>query len=210
MASKMASLLPLAAIFAACALAAAKAAEAPDQPGAPRGAGPNSTLKSAFGPALCPRLKRVKQACSSDRCRVIADRMSGRSCTTFCGLAGLQCYRAAEVRGEGCATPSTGSCDLSWPGASDVLCECSAAVGSSPSYRFAGPEVADLGFKTQGPQESKWAKGWLRVASVTPGSWAQEAGLQEGSVILSINGFILTPFNVDRLLGTRPVLLNLD
>jgi len=69
----------------------------------------------------------VKLECGP--CKVLADRMSRRSCTEYCEENGLSCIAAWEEVKDNCEVKETRRCDQLGGRTSDIICEC----GSNPN-----------------------------------------------------------------------------
>jgi hypothetical protein len=76
-------------------------------------------------------LHDVERKCSPDGCRVLATNMRGRSCSSYCALAGYTCIGAWEEVNEDCNVKQTLTCEDSSVPTSDLICQC-APPGSSP------------------------------------------------------------------------------
>lgn len=75
-------------------------------------------------PTECATLPEVKQICSANGCKVLAGGMTGRTCGQYCESHGLLCIGAWEERDNGCDVHEVMQCSQTWPGTSDLLCEC--------------------------------------------------------------------------------------
>lgn len=81
----------------------------------------------------CSGMRDVELKCSTDGCRVLADKMRGRTCRDYCGDSGRACVGAWEEVNEDCNVKATMTCDQTWPHTSDLLCECSPQLAVAPS-----------------------------------------------------------------------------
>lgn len=72
----------------------------------------------------CQNLRNVEQICSTDGCKVLATGMSDRTCRQYCTEQGLSCKAAWEEQNENCVEKATLTCEQTWPGTSDLICEC--------------------------------------------------------------------------------------
>lgn len=72
----------------------------------------------------CQNLKSVERVCSTNGCKVLATGMTDRTCQQYCAEQGLSCKAAWEEDNDDCIEKETLTCDQTWPGTSDLICEC--------------------------------------------------------------------------------------
>lgn len=81
----------------------------------------------------CGSMQNVKRSCSGNGCKVLAGRMTGRTCRQYCQDSGLSCAAAWEEVNNDCNIKATMTCDQVWPRTSDLLCECAPAPARNAS-----------------------------------------------------------------------------
>lgn len=91
--------------------------------------------------ASCAGLRDVERTCSADGCKVLADRMRGRTCRDYCRDNGLACAGAWEEVDEDCNVKATLTCDQTWD-TSDLICECAQGPPSQSPLPSQTPAVA--------------------------------------------------------------------
>lgn len=82
---------------------------------------------------MCVGMSAVKRTCSNNGCKVLADRMHGRTCSQYCADQNKQCVGAWEEHNNDCNVKAELTCEQSYPHTSDLLCEC--APGAPPSMQ---------------------------------------------------------------------------
>lgn len=93
----------------------------------------------------CAGMHNVERSCSANGCKVLANKMGGRTCREYCGDSGLSCVGAWEEVNEDCNVKAEMTCDQTWPHTSDLLCECMPLGGSvAPPPDLADPSRARL------------------------------------------------------------------
>jgi endonuclease/exonuclease/phosphatase family metal-dependent hydrolase len=79
---------------------------------------------TTVSPPQCQNLKNVERVCSADGCKVLATGMTDHTCQQYCAEQGLSCKAAWEEQNENCVEIEVLTCEQTWPGTSDLICEC--------------------------------------------------------------------------------------
>jgi hypothetical protein len=79
----------------------------------------------------CSELPDVKETCSADGCKVLADHMLKRSCHDYCESSGLMCVGAWEEEANDCVVKENLTCSDERSDTSDLICECQQLVKPS-------------------------------------------------------------------------------
>eukprot|EP00933_Yihiella_yeosuensis_P016603 TRINITY_DN1410_c0_g1_i2.p1 TRINITY_DN1410_c0_g1~~TRINITY_DN1410_c0_g1_i2.p1 ORF type:complete len:647 (-),score=96.99 TRINITY_DN1410_c0_g1_i2:298-2238(-) len=72
-------------------------------------------------------LQDVEKVCESSRvpgCKVLADKMTGKTCREYCTQNGLACAGGWEEENENCVVIADLGCDQTFGTTSDLICEC--------------------------------------------------------------------------------------
>lgn len=87
----------------------------------------------------CTGMPDAQFACSDNGCKVLADHMQDKTCRWYCDRSNLDCVGAWEEQNEDCNVKATLTCDQTYPGTSDLLCECGPRGGWVPPAQAPAP-----------------------------------------------------------------------